>query len=257
MRNNINTYADLTAYNSDTNKDYPNVSYLVDEDEVKWVKDDPLLVVIYNVTSTSSATELIKSSYYKCIDKQYIDGIEQQTVRTSYIFRTLGEHTVKYRLTQNYLYKSIFFNLQNIKEVQIPNNVTTIQENCFASCGNLTKIKLPVNLTTVEKNIFANSSNLTDVKLPKTLTSISDQMFRQTAITNIIIPESVTSIGYYAFINCSGLTSVTVEATTPPTLGTNVFQGTTCPIYVPSQSVESYKTTGNWVTYADRIFAIS
>ena len=28
IANNINTYADLTAYNADTNKEYPNVSYI-------------------------------------------------------------------------------------------------------------------------------------------------------------------------------------------------------------------------------------
>ena len=32
--NHINTYADLTAYNNDTNKDYPNVSYIVEDDIV-------------------------------------------------------------------------------------------------------------------------------------------------------------------------------------------------------------------------------
>jgi hypothetical protein len=54
------------------------------------------------------------------------------------------------------------------------------------------------------------------------------------------------------------LTSITIEATTPPTLGgTDVFANTNdCPIYVPSTSVNSYKTTQYWSTYASRITSI-
>ena len=54
------------------------------------------------------------------------------------------------------------------------------------------------------------------------------------------------------------LTSVTLEATTPPTLGTTVFNGTHADlvIYVPAGSVEAYKSATNWSTYASKIQAI-
>ena len=59
------------------------------------------------------------------------------------------------------------------------------------------------------------------------------------------------------FYNCTSLTSVTIEATTPPTLGNNVFYNTNeCPIYVPSESVEIYKAANGWSNYASRIQAI-
>lgn len=41
IKNNINTYADLTAYNADTNKEYPNVSYIQGTDNVIWEKEEP------------------------------------------------------------------------------------------------------------------------------------------------------------------------------------------------------------------------
>ena len=77
-------------------------------------------------------------------------------------------------------------------------------------------------------------------------------------LTSIDIPDSVTSISNYAFYKCSRLTSITVEAITPPTLlNNNVFYDTNnCPIYVPSASVNVYKTATNWSTYASRIQAI-
>lgn len=41
LKNQINTYADLTAYNADHTKEYPNVSYIVATDEVKWFREEP------------------------------------------------------------------------------------------------------------------------------------------------------------------------------------------------------------------------
>jgi surface protein len=79
-----------------------------------------------------------------------------------------------------------------------------------------------------------------------------------TSLTSIDIPSSVTSIGNSAFYYCSGLTSVTINATTPPTLGFSAFDynATGRKIYVPSASVDAYKAATNWSTYAADIEAI-
>jgi hypothetical protein len=51
------------------------------------------------------------------------------------------------------------------------------------------------------------------------------------------------------------LTSITCNATTPPTLeDAFAFENTdNCPIYVPAESVDTYKAASGWSTYADRI----
>ena len=78
------------------------------------------------------------------------------------------------------------------------------------------------------------------------------------SLKSVDIPNGVTSIGSYAFYNCRALTSVTVEATTPPTLGTDVFSNTHADlvIYVPAGSVDTYKSASGWLYYASRIQAI-
>ena len=70
--------------------------------------------------------------------------------------------------------------------------------------------------------------------------------------------KGVTSIGGYAFADSDNLTSVTVQATTPPTLDNNAFVGTrfNLVIYVPAESVDAYKVAGNWSNYASKIQAI-
>lgn len=188
MANYINKYTNIEAYNADDGKQYPNVSYLVDEDIIKWEKNDPVhIVAVYNVTSTSEATKLLNSS--TGITYQMIDDVRQDTVQTTYTFDTLGKHTVKNKL-----------------------DGTSIGSRAFFECKSL---------------------------------------------STVTIPNSVTSIEYGAFDNCTGLTSVTIEATTPPTLGANAFNNTNnCPIYVPAESVDTYKQATNWSSYASRIQAI-
>jgi hypothetical protein len=78
-------------------------------------------------------------------------------------------------------------------------------------------------------------------------------------LTSVTIPNSVTSIGCAAFYNCTGLISVTVKVTIPPTLGCDgVFGGGGIErkIYVPSESVNAYKTATYWSAYASNIEAI-
>ena len=73
-----------------------------------------------------------------------------------------------------------------------------------------------------------------------------------TSIENIIIPDNITNIAGYAFYGCTSLVNVTVLATTPPTLGYNAFVNNASgrKIYVPAESVNTYKSANGWSTYA-------
>ena len=75
-------------------------------------------------------------------------------------------------------------------------------------------------------------------------------------LQTVYISSACTSIRQEAFYGCSALTTVTIEATTPPSMvWNNTFQGCTSlqHIYVPAQSVNAYKTAQYWDTYANLI----
>ena len=58
---------------------------------------------------------------------------------------------------------------------------------------------------------FEGYDKLTHINLPNSVISIGEYAFRYcTSLTNITIPDSVTSIGSRAFYGCSGLTEVTI-----------------------------------------------
>ena len=66
-------------------------------------------------------------------------------------------------------------------------------------------------------------------------------------LTSVTIPNTVTSIGNYAFLDCVGLTSVICNATTPITINNTVFSGVhNSSLTVPAGSVAAYQAAAFW-----------
>ena len=96
------------------------------------------------------------------------------------------------------------------------------------------------SVTSIGKSAFYDCDALTSITIPNSVISIGNFAFSGcSSLTSITIPNSVTSIGNSAF--SGGLTSITIEATTPPTLGTSVFVITPAAIYIPDNTLSAYK----------------
>lgn len=95
-----------------------------------------------------------------------------------------------------------------------------------------------------------------DISIPETVSyngrtytvnMIGGASFRNSSITSINLPKTITKIYDYAFENCSKLTRITCLATTPPTTYQHSFYtyiNTT--VYVPSESLSAYQNTLYW-----------
>ena len=105
----------------------------------------------------------------------------------------------------------LFLNGEEVKDLVIPNSVTSIGIDAFNGCTGLTSVTIPNSVTSIGYSAFEGCSGLTSVTIPNSVTSIGYYAFNGcTGLTSIIIPNSVTSIGYYAFEGCSGLTKVCI-----------------------------------------------
>lgn len=147
-----------------------------------------------------------------------------------------------------------------LSDLAIKDSVETIDVWAFQNCTSLTSVELPESVTFIERGAFSGCTSLRNINIPSGVNSILMQTFQEcTSLASITIPANITGIGEYAFGDCTSLTSITCLRTTPPTLiNVNALLNTNSnlKIYVPSESVNTYKTATNWSDYASRIYPI-
>ena len=98
-----------------------------------------------------------------------------------------------------------------LKEVKLPQGITTLGVSAFHNCSSLTSINLPEGLKSIGVSAFYNCSDLTSITLPEGLQSIGVSAFWTcSSLTSINLPEGLQSIGVSAFWSCSDLTTVTL-----------------------------------------------
>ena len=100
--------------------------------------------------------------------------------------------------------------------------------------------------------------SVTEIEIPNDVTTIGLYAFSDcTSLTTVTIPSSVTSIQFGAFQGCTSLTSLTVNRTTPPTLSFEAIPNNqSLVIYVPSSAVATYQSASVWSQYSSKIQAI-
>ena len=170
----------------------------------------------------------------------------------------------------------LYLNGKEVKELVIPNTVTSIKNGAFSLCHGLTSVTIPNSVTSIGdiafygcSNLssisFGNSvtkigcaafafSNITSVEIPYSVTHVFRESFRRcNSLTSITISNSVTSIGGYAFSDCNSLESVISLAQTPPSLINWSFSNYDIPLYVPMGTRDAYLAASPWNKFKEII----
>ena len=179
-----------------------------------------------SVTIPNSVTSICRSAFYNC------SGLKSVTIPNS--VTSIGYEA--------------FSDCSGLTSVTIGNSVTEIGDSAFSNCSGLTSVTIPNSVTSIGEYTFSGCSELTSVTIGNSVTSIGEYAFdycigltkveisdiaawckisfgdyyanplfwaqhlyqNGKEVTNLVIPNSVTSIGANAFWGCSGLTSVTI-----------------------------------------------
>ncbi|MBP3373127.1 MAG: leucine-rich repeat domain-containing protein [Bacteroidaceae bacterium] len=116
-------------------------------------------------------------------------------------------------------------NGEEVKDLVIPNNVTSIRKYAFEYCSDLTSVTIGNSVASIGDNAFSDCSGLKSVTIGNSVTSIGGYAFSDCfGLKSVTIGNSVTSIGGNAFSGCSGLSSVII-GNGVTSIGVSAFQG--------------------------------
>ena len=96
-------------------------------------------------------------------------------------------------------------------EISIPTRVSRLGTYSFSNCTSLESIVIPESCTKFGDYVFYGATALADIDLKSAATEFPSYMFYRTAITSIVIPDTVSYIGHACFAG-TPLVEVTVPA---------------------------------------------
>ena len=174
----------------------------------------------------SSVTRIGNNAFQKSgltsVDISHISSVSNLG---TYIFddcAQLSDVTLNDNLTTLPFY--MFRNTPSLTSITLPSKLTTFGTSTFENSG-LTSISIPAGVTAVGASatataggsVFKGSANLTevifevdDVTEKSKVTLIGYGAFQNTGLTQILIPDTVTQLGNYAFAGCTSLTGTTL-----------------------------------------------
>ncbi len=106
----------------------------------------------------------------------------------------------------NYIGDSAFYRT-GITEIVIPTSVDFLGYDAFGYCKSLTKAQIGAKI--IDENCFSSCDLLSDITLFEGVESIGDHAFSRTPITKIVLPNSLTTLGY-SFSNCTHLDEISI-----------------------------------------------
>jgi len=162
-----------------------------------------------------------------------------------------------------------FGNCISLTSIDIPIGITSIGGSAFINCTSLTSVTITdlstwcnITFSSYYSNplnkgakLYLNNGELTELVIPADIKRIKDYAFYGCkSIKKVTMGADVTSIGIQSFRNCSSLTQVYCNGTTPPTINpssaNSSFNGSSenRTLYVPADCVSKYQST-DWASF--------
>ena len=169
----------------------------------------------------NSVTSIGNRAFYYCTSLKSIQIPNSVTSIGDDAFCCTGLTSIEIPNSVRSIGDRAFSGCTSLKSIQIPNSVTSIGNRAFYYCSSLTSIVVDAGNTKYDSRngcnaIIETASNTLiagcqNTIIPNSVTSIGEWAFNgRTSLTGIEIPNSVTWIGYAAFEYCSSLASIEI-----------------------------------------------
>ena len=186
-----------------------------------------------------TVTTIGQNAFYKCTNLTSIDlsGTQVETIGQYAFYQCSGLTSLDLSGTQvTTIDYGAFYLCTGLISIDLGNSVTTIGRYAFYNCTGLTSIIIPDSVTTIGSTAFTKCSSLTTITVDASNNSFSDTngvLFNKEqsiliqypvgkTATSYAIPNSVTTIGEYAFKYFSNLTSIHIPDSVT-TIGEDAF----------------------------------
>ena len=181
-----------------------------------------------SVTIPNSMTSIGTYAFYNCSGLKSVKIPDSVTSIGSSAFRGcsgLTSVTIPQYVCTNKLSSVFSSAYQSITNMIIAEGVTSIGSYAFSTCKGLTSVTIPDSVTSIGEEAFYNCSGLNGVHISdlaawckisfksensNPLTYAHNLYLNDKLVTNLIIPDGVTSIGNRAFQECYSITNVTI-----------------------------------------------
>ena len=183
-----------------------------------------------SITIPNSTTEIGQMAFYGCT------GITSLTIGSN--VNTIGTYA--------------FGNMSNLTTVNY--NAVNCAYSNYAFETTITTFNIGSTVQMLPDQLIWNCQNLSSISFPSTLTRIGSMNFYSCGLTGtLILPSSLTDVGYGACNMNMGITSIQSNAVIPPTIETmygiaNAFNNGNydIPVVVPCGSVSAYQNAPGW-----------
>ena len=199
-------------------------------------------ISLKNIRIPDSVTSIGSNAFEECVSLKSIiipDSVTRIEGWTFYYCKSLESINIPDSVTS--IGNGAFSDCKSLLNINIPNGVTSIGDSAFSNCHSLTSVTIPSSVIAIgtnpfcgcpadlkneskafiyEHNVLFNKDKTTLISyrakeanyvIPDSVTSIGECAFLEcNSLTSIIIPDCVTSIGVCAFALCNSLTSINI-----------------------------------------------
>ena len=173
-------------------------------------------------------TSIGNEAFYDCRSLTNLEGLEKckiASIGKNAFIRCNSLESVDFSQATFTTLNDVFYSLPRLKNITLPETLTSISEGAFKYCKALEQVTFPASMTTIGESAFESCTKLKVADMSKTqIKELPKRLFADCeSLKQVDFPSSLTTIGNAGFLNCSALAKVDLYNTALTTIGDSAF----------------------------------